>query len=64
MIVRPRNEWAYTWYVWNQHLQTRNSNRTQAKPYVDLGKEEMVSKIRLLVKQALKEHERGSHIPC
>jgi hypothetical protein len=63
MIVRPRNEWAYTWYVWNKHLRTKNINRTQAKPYVDLGKEELVSKIRKLVKVTLKEHGRGSHLP-
>jgi hypothetical protein len=63
MIVRPRNEWAYAWYVWNKHLQTKNSNRTHAKPYVDLGKEELVSQIRLLVQQTLVEHGRGPNLP-
>lgn len=63
MIVRPRNEWAYAWYVWNQHLKTKNSNRTHAKPYVDLGKEDVVSKIRMFIKQALNEHGRGSNLP-
>jgi hypothetical protein len=53
MIVRSRNEWAYAWYVWNQHLKIKNVNRTQAKPFVDLGTDDMVSKVRKLIDEII-----------
>ena len=59
MIVRPRNEWAYAWYVWNQHLKIKNTNRTMSRPYVDLGTELMVSKVRQLTTECLVKHGKA-----
>ena len=56
MVVRPRNEWAYAWYVWNQCLRIRNASRTITKPMVDLGNEEMISKVRKEIVGCIKEH--------
>jgi hypothetical protein len=56
MIIRPRNEWAYGWYVWNQHLRIKNTNRTRTKPFVDLGSGNMVSKVRELIDEAIVMH--------
>jgi hypothetical protein len=56
MIVRPRNEWAYAWYVWNQCLRVKNSNRTITKPMVDLGNADIIGKVRLEIEQCVKEH--------
>lgn len=56
MIVRPRNEWAYAWYVWNQCLRVKNSNRSSTKPMVDLGNEDMVGKVRKEIAKCIKEH--------
>jgi hypothetical protein len=56
MVVRPRNEWAYAWYVWNQYLRTKNCNRTVAKPMIDLGNEDMIVKVRKEIAKCIKEH--------
>jgi uncharacterized protein (DUF2237 family) len=56
MVVRPRNEWAYAWYVWNQYLRTKNTNRTVAKPMIDLGNEDMIVKVRKEIAKCIKEH--------
>ena len=58
MIVRPRNEWAYAWYAWNQYLMIKNKNRTLARPYVNLGTETMVSKVRGMIRDCILEHGR------
>jgi hypothetical protein len=55
-IVRPRNEWAYAWYVWNQHLKIKNTNRTLSRPYVDLGTDGMVGKVRKLLSECLQQN--------
>ena len=56
MIVRPRNEWAFAWYVWNQHLRIKNTNRTQTRPMVDLGTERMIEHVRRLIHQSIVAH--------
>jgi len=58
MIVRPRNEWAYAWYVWNKYLRVKNSNRSVTKPMVDLGKEEDIRKVRKEISQCIKNQGR------
>ena len=59
MVVRPRNEWAYAWYVWNQCLRVKNANRTITKPMVDLGNEEMIVKVRKEITRCIKEHGKS-----
>ena len=59
MVVRSRNEWAYAWVVWNRYLKVKNNNRTQAKPFVDLGTESMITKVRKLVEESLAENRNG-----
>ena len=59
MVVRPRNEWAYAWYVWNQCLRVKNANRSNTKPMVDLGNEELVVKVRKEIARCIKEHEKS-----
>ena len=56
MIVRPRNEWAYAWYVWNQCLRVKNSKRTITKPMVDLGNGDIITKVRMGIESCIKEH--------
>ena len=59
MIVRPRNEWAYAWYVWNQCLRVKNSNRTTTRPMVDLGNGDIIAKVRMEIENCIKkEHGR------
>jgi hypothetical protein len=58
MIVRPRNEWAYAWYVWNQCLRVKNSKRTITKPMVDLGNGDIITKVRMGIESCIKEHGR------
>ena len=58
MVVRPRNEWAYAWYVWNQCLRVKNANRSNTKPMVDLGNEELVVKVRKGIARCIKEHRK------
>ena len=58
MIVRPRNEWAYAWYVWNNYLRVKNVNRSITKPMVDLGKEEDIAKVRKEISQCIKNNGR------
>ena len=58
MIVRPRNEWAYAWYVWNEELRKRNTNRTIAKPMVDLGSEEIIMKVRKAITKCIGDHAK------
>ena len=59
MVVRPRNEWAYAWYVWNQCLRVKNANRTVTKPMVDLGSEEMIMKVRGEITRCIKEQVKS-----
>lgn len=63
MIVRPRNEWAYAWYVWNQHLRAKNSKCSHTKPMVDLGNDEMIVKVRKEVEKTIKEHGKTQFVP-
>ena len=63
MIVRPRNEWAYAWYVWNRRLRIKNVNRTTAKPMVDLGNEDDTVKVRSEIIQCIKNQGISAHIP-
>jgi len=63
MIVRPRNEWAYAWYVWNRRLRIKNVNRTTAKPMVDLGNEDDTVKVRREIIQCIKNQGISAHIP-
>ena len=56
MVVRPRNEWAYAWYVWNKLLRDKNSSRSVTKPLADLGNEEMIIKVRTEITRCIKEH--------
>lgn len=56
MVVRPRNEWAYAWYVWNKLLRDKNSSRSLTKPLADLGNEEMIIKVRTEITRCIKEH--------
>lgn len=58
MIIRPRNEWAYAWYMWNQHLRSKNLKSSSTKPMVDLGNEELISKVRKEIAKAIKENGR------
>jgi hypothetical protein len=63
MIVRPRNEWAYAWYVWNQHLRAKNSKCSHTKPMVDLGNDEMIVKVRKEIEKTIKEHGKTQFVP-
>lgn len=63
MVVRPRNEWAHVWYIWNQHLRSKNTNRTSTRPFVDLGGEEMIVKVRSLVTASIKDTGHCSNSP-
>jgi len=56
MVVRPRNEWAYAWYVWNKLLRDKNANRSITRPMVDLGNEEMIIKVRREITRCIKDH--------
>ena len=58
MIIRPRNEWAYAWYVWNQCLRVKNSNRTITKPMVDLGNGDIIAKVRMEIENCIQKHGR------
>lgn len=63
MVVRPRNEWAIAWYEWNKYLRIRNSNRTNSKPMIDLGIEDVITKVRSAIKECIKEHGRTQCLP-
>jgi|GEM_PF-4704884 hypothetical protein len=56
MAVRPRNEWAYVWFAWNEILQQSNSSTRVScrKAYVDMGNEHLVRQ----VKKKLQEYMR------
>jgi len=55
MTVRPRNEWAYAWIIWNQLLKVKNKNRSISRPYVDLGSDDLIGKVRRLIQEKVKE---------
>jgi hypothetical protein len=59
MVVRPRNEWVYAWYVWNQCLRARNAKCTVTKPMADLGNEETIVKVRKEITKCIKEHGKS-----
>ena len=63
MIVRPRNEWAYAWYVWNQYLRVKNTNRSITKPMVDLGREEDIVKVRKNISECIRQHGGTVDVP-
>lgn len=59
MITRPRNEWAYAWYVWNKYLKVKNGSRSMTRPFVSLGTEEMVVRVRMSIDKVVKEHGKA-----
>ena len=63
LIVRPRNEWAYAWYVWNELLQRRNNPNAKTKPFVDLGTQEMVKTVRKMLHECIQEYNRTPDSP-
>jgi len=63
MVIRPRNEWAHAWYEWNRLLRTRNSNRTNSKPMVDLGTEDIINKVRSSIAKCIREYGKTQCVP-